>query len=61
MVHNHGNQSQPSPRDEKSYENARRIITYCGMDTFMFCIYAPSELFYRVSGEIFDEKRLELL
>ncbi len=60
MIHNHGNQSKPSPRDEKSYENAEKIITYCGIDTFMFCVYSPSEFYYRISGEIYDEKQLEL-
>ncbi len=60
MVHNHGNQAKLSPRDEKSYDNAEKIITYCGISTFMFCVYSPSEFYYRISGEIYDEKKLEL-
>lgn len=60
MIHNHGNYSKPSPQDETSYQGIKKIINYCGIDTFMFCIYSPSEFYYRISGEIFDEKKLEL-
>lgn len=60
MVHNHGNESKPSSRDEKSYQNVMKVIKFCGIDTLMFCIYSPSEFYYRIVGDLFEEKNIKL-
>lgn len=60
MVHNHGNESKPSARDEKSYQNIMKVIKFCGIETFMFCIYSPSEFYYRIFGDLFEEKNIKL-
>ena len=60
MIHNHGNQAKPSPKDENSYQEIKKMINYCGIDTFMFCVYSPSEFHYRISGDLYDESTFNI-